>query len=61
MILTATFSIVIGMMPIEMAGRTASGWKNELDLVIIVGLLSSRILTVYQAPVIYYSFENLKM
>jgi HAE1 family hydrophobic/amphiphilic exporter-1 len=60
-ILMTTLSMVIGMMPIALASGTASEWKNGLAWVIIGGLLSSLILTVYLVPVVYYAVENLKM
>jgi HAE1 family hydrophobic/amphiphilic exporter-1 len=60
-ILMTTLSMVIGMMPIALASGTASEWKNGLAWVIIGGLLSSLILTVYLVPVVYYAVEKLKM
>jgi hydrophobic/amphiphilic exporter-1 (mainly G- bacteria), HAE1 family len=46
-ILMTTLAMAIGMLPIAMASGTASEWKNGLAWVIIGGLLSSLILTVY--------------
>ena len=46
-ILMTTLSMAIGMLPIALARGTASEWKNGLAWVIIGGLLSSLILTVY--------------
>ncbi|MDP2043517.1 MAG: efflux RND transporter permease subunit [Algoriphagus sp.] len=60
-ILMTTLSMVIGMLPIALASGTASEWKNGLAWVIIGGLLSSLILTVYLVPVVYLAVENLKM
>jgi hydrophobic/amphiphilic exporter-1 (mainly G- bacteria), HAE1 family len=59
-ILMTTLSMVIGMLPIALAKGTASEWKNGLAWVIIGGLLSSLILTVYLVPVVYYAVDNLK-
>lgn len=59
-ILMTTLSMVFGMMPIALASGTASEWKNGLAWVIIGGLLSSLILTVYLVPVIYYAVERLR-
>jgi HAE1 family hydrophobic/amphiphilic exporter-1 len=60
-ILMTTLSMVIGMLPIALASGTASEWKNGLAWVIIGGLLSSLILTVYLVPVVYLAVENLKV
>jgi HAE1 family hydrophobic/amphiphilic exporter-1 len=55
-----TLSMVIGMLPIALAKGTASEWKNGLAWVIIGGLLSSLILTVYLVPVVYYAVDSVK-
>lgn len=47
-ILVTTLAMVFGMLPIALAKGTASEWKNGLAWVIIGGLLSSLILTVYR-------------
>jgi HAE1 family hydrophobic/amphiphilic exporter-1 len=59
-ILMTTLSMVIGMLPIALAKGTASEWKNGLAWVIIGGLLSSLILTVYLVPMVYYSVDRIK-
>jgi HAE1 family hydrophobic/amphiphilic exporter-1 len=59
-ILMTTLSMVIGMLPIALAKGTASEWKNGLAWVIIGGLLSSLILTVYLVPVVYFAVDRLK-
>jgi HAE1 family hydrophobic/amphiphilic exporter-1 len=53
-ILMTTLSMVVGMLPIAMATGTAAEWKNGLAWVIIGGLLSSLILTVFLVPMVYY-------
>lgn len=60
-ILMTTLSMVIGMLPIALASGTASEWKNGLAWVIIGGLLSSLILTVYLVPVVYETVEKIKV
>jgi HAE1 family hydrophobic/amphiphilic exporter-1 len=60
-ILMTTISMVVGMLPIALASGTASEWKNGLAWVIIGGLMSSLILTVYLVPVVYYFFESIKV
>lgn len=59
-ILMTTLSMVIGMLPIALATGTASEWKNGLAWVIIGGLLSSLILTVYLVPMVYYLVDTAK-
>lgn len=59
-ILMTTLSMAIGMLPIALAKGTASEWKNGLAWVIIGGLLSSLILTVYLVPMMYYVVDKAK-
>ena len=59
-ILMTTLAMAIGMLPIALAQGTASEWKNGLAWVIIGGLLSSLILTVYLVPVVYYAVDSVK-
>jgi len=59
-ILMTTLAMVFGMLPIALAKGTASEWKNGLAWVIIGGLLSSLILTVYLVPMVYYVVDRLK-
>ncbi len=59
-ILMTTLSMVVGMLPIALAKGTASEWKNGLAWVIIGGLLSSLVLTVYLIPMIYYVVDSIK-
>jgi hydrophobic/amphiphilic exporter-1 (mainly G- bacteria), HAE1 family len=59
-ILMTTLSMVFGMLPIALATGTAAEWKNGLAWVIIGGLLSSLILTVYLVPMVYYLVDTVK-
>lgn len=59
-ILMTTLSMVVGMLPIAMATGTAAEWKNGLAWVIIGGLLSSLILTVFLVPMVYYLVDRIK-
>ena len=59
-ILMTTLAMVFGMLPIALAKGTASEWKNGLAWVIIGGLLSSLLLTVYLVPMVYYVVDRLK-
>lgn len=59
-ILMTSISMIVGMLPIALATGTASEWKNGLAWVIIGGVTSSLILTVYLVPVVYYVVDNIK-
>jgi HAE1 family hydrophobic/amphiphilic exporter-1 len=59
-ILMTTLSMVVGMLPIAMATGTAAEWKNGLAWVIIGGLLSSLVLTVFLVPMVYYLVDTVK-
>jgi HAE1 family hydrophobic/amphiphilic exporter-1 len=59
-ILMTTISMIIGMMPIALATGTASEWKNGLAWVIIGGLTSSLMLTVYLVPIVYATVDSIK-
>ena len=60
-ILMTTLAMVFGMLPIALAKGSASEWKNGLAWVIIGGLLSSLILTVYLVPVVYYAVDSVQI
>jgi len=59
-ILMTTLSMAIGMLPIALATGTSAEWKNGLAWVIIGGLLSSLILTVFLVPMVYYGVDRVK-
>ena len=59
-ILMTTIAMIIGMLPIALGKGTASEWKNGLAWVIIGGLFSSLVLTVYLVPMVYYLVDLLK-
>ncbi len=59
-ILMTTLAMTIGMLPIALAKGTASEWKNGLAWVIIGGLLSSLMITVYLVPMMYYLVDKAK-
>jgi HAE1 family hydrophobic/amphiphilic exporter-1 len=59
-IIMTTVAMVFGMLPIALATGTGSEWKNGLAWVIIGGLTSSMLLTVYLVPVVYYAVDAMK-
>lgn len=58
-ILMTTIAMVIGMLPIALAGGAGAEWKNGLAWVIIGGLLSSLFLTLIIVPVVYEGFDKI--
>ncbi|WP_333818966.1 efflux RND transporter permease subunit [Ohtaekwangia sp.] len=59
-ILMTTIAMVIGMLPIALAKGAGAEWKNGLAIVMIGGLLSSLILTIFVVPMVYYMVDRLK-
>ncbi|MDR6560233.1 MULTISPECIES: efflux RND transporter permease subunit [unclassified Arcicella] len=59
-ILMTTIAMVIGMIPIATASGAGAEWKNSLAWVLIGGLTSSMLLTVYLVPMVYYLVDRLK-
>jgi hydrophobic/amphiphilic exporter-1 (mainly G- bacteria), HAE1 family len=59
-ILMTTIAMVIGMLPIALAEGAGSEWKNGLAIVMIGGLISSLILTVFVVPMVYYMVDAVK-
>ncbi len=59
-ILMTTIAMVIGMLPIALANGAGSEWKNGLAIVMIGGLLSSLMLTVFVVPMAYYVVDRIK-
>lgn len=60
-ILMTTLSMAIGMLPIALGTGSAAAWKNGLAWVIIGGLISSLMLTVFLVPMVYELVDTLKM
>ncbi|MGO4290261.1 efflux RND transporter permease subunit [Chitinophaga sp. RAB17] len=58
-ILMTTLAMVFGMLPIAMASGAASEIKNGMAWVIIGGLTSSMILTLFVVPAMYLIVDNL--
>jgi hydrophobe/amphiphile efflux-1 (HAE1) family protein len=58
-ILMTTLAMIFGMLPIAMASGAASEIKNGMAWVIIGGLTSSMILTLFVVPAMYLIVDNL--
>ncbi|MCW4467617.1 efflux RND transporter permease subunit [Flavobacterium sp. MFBS3-15] len=58
-ILMTTLSMIFGMLPIALAGGAASEMKNGMAWVIIGGLTSSMLLTLFVVPCVYMIVDNL--
>ncbi|MEM9981003.1 MAG: efflux RND transporter permease subunit, partial [Bacteroidota bacterium] len=59
-ILMTTIAMVIGMLPIALAQGAGSEWKNGLAIVMMGGLLSSLMLTIFIVPVVYMLVDLVK-
>jgi len=59
-ILMTTIAMIIGMLPIALAEGAGSEWKNGLAIVMIGGLFSSLVLTVFVVPMVYYIVDRIK-
>ncbi|CAD0218260.1 efflux RND transporter permease subunit [Chryseobacterium sp. JV274] len=57
-IMMTTFSMIFGMLPIALATGAASEMKNGIAWVIIGGLTSSMVLTLFVVPCIYLIVDN---
>lgn len=59
-ILMTTLAMVFGMLPIALSNGPGSEFKKSMAWVIIGGLSSSLILTLFVVPTVYYILETLK-
>lgn len=59
-ILMTTIAMVIGMLPIALAKGAGAEWKNGLAIVMMGGLLSSLMMTVFVVPMLYYMVDRVK-
>lgn len=58
-ILMTTIAMVLGMLPIAISKGAGSEWKSGLGLVLMGGLLSSMVLTVFVVPMAYLTVDKL--
>lgn len=59
-ILMTTIAMVVGMLPIALAKGAGAEWKNGLAIVMMGGLISSLMLTVFVVPMLYYIIDRIK-
>lgn len=59
-ILMTTVAMVLGMLPIALAGGAGAEWKNGLAWVLIGGLTSSMLLTLVVVPAVYLIVDMIK-
>ncbi len=57
-IIMTTIAMVIGMLPIATASGAGAEWKNGLAIVMMGGLLSSLMLTIFVVPMVYYLVDR---
>jgi HAE1 family hydrophobic/amphiphilic exporter-1 len=60
-ILMTTIAMVVGMLPIALDKGAGAEWKNGLGIVMIGGLLSSLMLTIFIIPMLYYIVDAIKL
>jgi HAE1 family hydrophobic/amphiphilic exporter-1 len=58
-ILMTTIAMVLGMLPIAIATGAGAEWKSGLGLVLVGGLTSSMMLTVFVVPMAYLTVDNI--
>jgi len=58
-ILMTNLALIVGMMPIALAGGPGAEWKNSLGWVLIGGLTSSLFLSMVIVPVLFVIFDQL--
>ncbi|MFW9598274.1 MAG: efflux RND transporter permease subunit, partial [Paludibacter sp.] len=59
-ILMTTISMVFGMLPIAIATGAGAEWKNGLAIVLMGGLSSSLVLTVFVVPIAYLVVDKIQ-
>ena len=59
-ILMTTIAMVIGMLPLALAGGAGAEWKNGMAWALIGGLTSSMLLTLVVVPVVYLIIDTIK-
>ncbi|MFA8343045.1 MAG: efflux RND transporter permease subunit [Rhodothermaceae bacterium] len=59
-ILMTNLSMIIGLLPLAVAGGPGAEWKNGLAWALIGGLSSSMVLSLIVVPVVYLVMDNLK-
>ncbi|HEY9085536.1 MAG TPA: efflux RND transporter permease subunit, partial [Candidatus Tyrphobacter sp.] len=55
-ILMTTFAMVFGMLPLSLGFAEGAEWRQSMGTVIIGGLISSLILTLFLVPMIYHTW-----
>ena len=60
-ILMTNISMIIGLIPLAVSVSAGSEWKNGIGWVLIGGLTVSMFLSMIIVPMIYYTFEKLKI
>ena len=59
-VLMTAFSTIFGMIPIAMATSDGAEWRNGMGIIVIGGLLSSTLLTLFVVPTVYTLFGDVR-
>lgn len=59
-IIMTTFAMILGMLPLALSQSSGSEFKNGMAWVLIGGLTSSFVFTLFLVPAVYMVMENLK-
>ena len=59
-VLMTAFSTIFGMLPIAMATSDGAEWRNGMGVIVIGGLLSSTLLTLFVVPSVYTLFSDVR-
>ena len=60
-VLMTAFSTIFGMIPVALSQSDGAEWRNPMGIIIIGGLLSSTVLTLFVVPVVYVVAEDLRV
>ena len=60
-VLMTAFSTIFGMIPIALATSDGAEFRNSMGVIVIGGLLSSTLLTLFVVPTVYTLFGDIRV